>query len=185
MSTTTPQQTHATPESIDFPELHKQYADRLRASMIKLTKNREAAEDAAAAAFAKAFEKRHIFRGESSAYTWLHAIAVNEAVAAKKRCRELSLDAYDCDCAEPWTAPDLDHAKIEQADCGARLRKILHGMPPKYRQVLIDHFLRDLTARQIARRRKLPLATALSRLFNAQKLLRNRWEHSLFRSRFA
>ena len=62
MSTTTPQQTHATPESIDFPELHKQYADRLRASMIKLTKNREAAEDAAAAAFAKAFETRAIFQ---------------------------------------------------------------------------------------------------------------------------
>jgi DNA-directed RNA polymerase specialized sigma24 family protein len=57
-------------------------------------------------------------------------------------------------------------------------------MPAKHRQVLIDHFLRDMTARQIARRRKLPLGTALSRLFNAQKLLRNRWEHSLFRSRF-
>jgi RNA polymerase sigma-70 factor (ECF subfamily) len=185
MSTTTLQQTHPTSTSIDFPELHKKYAERLRASMIRLTKNPEAAEDVAAVAFAKAFEKRDTFRCESSAYTWLHAIAVNEAIAAKKRCHELSLDAYDCDCAEPWTAPDLDHVKIEQADCGARLRKILHGMPPKYRQVLIDHFLRDLAASQIARRRKLPLGTVLSRLFNAQRLLRKRWEHSLFRSPFA
>jgi RNA polymerase sigma-70 factor (ECF subfamily) len=185
MSTTTLQHTHATSELIDFPELHKKYAERLLASMINITKNREAAEDAAAAAFAKAFDKRNTFRGESSAYTWLHAIAVNEAIAPKNRRREASLDAYDCDWSEPWTAPDLEQAKMEQSDCGACLRKILRGMPAKYRQVLMDHFLRDLTVRQIARRRKLPLGTALSRLFKAQKLLKKAWEYSSYRCRFA
>jgi DNA-directed RNA polymerase specialized sigma24 family protein len=58
-------------------------------------------------------------------------------------------------------------------------------MPAKHRQVLIDHFLRDMTARQIARRRKLPLGTALSRLFKAQKLLRKGWEYSSHRCPFA
>jgi len=174
------QHTHATSELIDFPELQKRYAERLVASMIKLTKNREAAEDAAAAAFAKAFEKRDTFRGKSSPYTWLHAIAFHEALAKKRICRDqASLDAFDCDRSEPWIAPDLEQPKMEQSECSARLRKILLGMPAKYRQVLIDHFIRDLTARQIARRRKLPLGTALSRLFKAKKLLRERWEYSL------
>ena len=186
MSTTTLQHTSATSTSIDFPALHKKYADRLLASMIKVTRNREAAEDAAAAAFAKAFEKRDTFRGESSPYTWLHAIAVHEAIASKKLCRdEASLDAFDCNSSEPWAAPDLAQTKMHQSDCGERLRKILRRMPVKHRQVLIDHFLRDMTARQIARRRKLPLGTALSRLFKAQKLLRKGWEYSSHRCPFA
>jgi len=154
--------------------------------MIRLTKNREAAEDAAGAAFAKAFEKRDTFRGESSAYTWLHAIAVHEAIRNKRLCRDdAALDAFDCDSSEPWTAPVRDQAKIDQFDYSTRLREIVRGMPAKYRQALMDHYFRNLTAQQAARRRKLPLGTALSRLFKAQKLLRKRWEYSAHRCPFA
>ena len=63
-----------------FGDLHDQYRNRLLNSMTGIVKDREAAEEITAVAFAKAFEKRNSFRGESSLYTWVHAIALNEAV---------------------------------------------------------------------------------------------------------
>ena len=177
MSTTTQNHTHPTPKLIDFQDLHEKYAQRLLASMINLTKNREAAQDAVAGAFAKAFEKRDTFRGRSSPYTWLHAIAFHEALANKRRSRDhASLDAFDCDRSDSWIALELEQPEMEQSDCSARLRQILRRMPAMYRQVLMDRYLRNLSTRQIARRRKVPLGTALSRIFTAKKLLRAEWQ---------
>jgi DNA-directed RNA polymerase specialized sigma24 family protein len=74
---------------------------------------------------------------------------------------------------------------MHQFDCSTRLPEILRTMPAKYRQALMDHYFRSLTAQQTARRRKLPLGTVLTRLFKAQKLLRKGWEYSSHRCPFA
>ncbi len=68
-----------------FADLHSRYQRRLLNSMTGIVRDRAIAEDITAAAFATAFEKRMDFRGEASAYTWLHRIAANEAHHSRQR----------------------------------------------------------------------------------------------------
>jgi RNA polymerase sigma-70 factor (ECF subfamily) len=84
-----------------FRELHDKYRERLLQGMIGLLRNRDAAEDVTAAAFAAAFENLGQFRGDSSFYTWLYKIALNEARnprVASRRWRWIASTGFKTSC---------------------------------------------------------------------------------------
>src|SRR2546429_774501 len=76
-----------------FGRLHNDYHDRLLNSMTTVVRDREAAKEITAAAFAKAFEKRNSFRGESAPQTWLYATALNEARRYWRQNHAVSLES--------------------------------------------------------------------------------------------
>ncbi len=158
-----------------FSNMHDQYRGRVLNSMTAVARNREEAEDITATAFAAAFKNLDRFRGESSLYTWVHAIAMNEA---RNRHRGLirpveSIDQLD---AKELTEPDLLTQKLERADCCTRIREALRRVPRLYREALVDHFVRGHSVRQMSKSYQVPLGTVLSRLFKAKQLLRAAWE---------
>ena len=97
-----------------FEDLHREHHGRLLNSMTGMVRDREAAEDITATALGTAFEKLDKFRGESSPYTWVHAIAVNEARRQGSQKRTLSLDSLEVlpkELSEPDSvADDLDRS---------------------------------------------------------------------------
>jgi RNA polymerase sigma-70 factor (ECF subfamily) len=162
-------------DSDRFSDLHKEYRPRLVKSMTGVVRDREAAEEVTAAAFAKAFEKRSSFRGESSPYTWVHAIAMNEARRRQSQKRIVSLDALEFLPPALIATDQLDEAS-ERSEQSRRLRSALSRLPEKFRRPLIDHFVRGYSVRRIARRERVPCGTVLSRIFKAKRLLRAAWE---------
>jgi RNA polymerase sigma-70 factor (ECF subfamily) len=174
-STTVNQQnTKLDPQS--FSALHDQYRDRLLHSMTGLVKDREAAADITASAFASAFKNLPSFRRESSFCTWLHVIALNEARSSWCRNRAVSLESIQG--PEPKALIDTDEpAKtLERAELRLKMRKALQEIPAQYRRVLEDHFIRGRSVKQIARRERVPVGTVLSRIFAGKRLLRRTWE---------
>lgn len=158
-----------------FAALHDRFRGRLLNSMIAVTRNREEAEDITATAFVAAFKNLDTFRGEASLPTWIHAIALNEA-RNRRRGRVASLESIDRLDANELTEPDLLTQKLERADCGARIREALRRVPRLYRETLVDHFVRGQSVRHMAKSRRIPLGTVLSRLFTAKRLLRAAWK---------
>ena len=77
-----------------FEELVNRYEARIFRLTMNITQNREDAQDAAQDAFLKSFQNLDRFHGESSFYTWLVRIAVNEALMRlrKRRPNVVSLD---------------------------------------------------------------------------------------------
>src|SRR5258707_9567790 len=63
-----------------FDDLVKQFGRRLLNVAMKITKNREDAEDVVQEAFLKVFKKIDSFRGCSKFATWLTRIAINQAL---------------------------------------------------------------------------------------------------------
>lgn len=161
-----------------FREFHDQYRGRLVNSMISVVRDRETAEDATAAALAIAWEKLNRFRGEASLYTWVYRIASNEARRQRSQKRPLSLDALEAPPKELTESDGASGDAQERADRRLKLRKALMALPPKYQALLTDHFVRGYRVRQIARRRKIPLGTALSRIDAAKRSLRAAWERT-------
>jgi RNA polymerase sigma-70 factor, ECF subfamily len=157
-----------------FSELHADCRSRLLNSMTGIVRNRDTAEDITAMAFSKAFQKRSQFRGESSFYTWVHAIALNEARRCPSRFCTVSLELLGPEEKE-LRQPDLLCEGLSQSDCCARLRKALRGIPALSRRALVDHFVRGYPVRRIARQDPVPVGTVLSRIFTAKRHLRKAW----------
>jgi RNA polymerase sigma-70 factor (ECF subfamily) len=161
---------------LNFQAEYENYHERLLNSMIAVTANRDEAEDVASAAFEAAFEHRAEFRGESSFYTWLHAIAQNTANRRWSR-RSLfeSLEATERPVSERFVEWDLFTQTLEKAECSQRIRQTLRRVPGLYRKVLMDRYIDGQSVRQIAKLRRIPLGTVLSRIFTAKQLLREAW----------
>ena len=81
-----------------FSRLVHPYLRRIYFVALKITKNREDAEDAAQQAFLKALRHIDQFRGSSHFSTWLTRIAMNEALMVRrKRRNEETRFSYELD----------------------------------------------------------------------------------------
>src|SRR4029077_5671413 len=116
------------------------------------------------------------FRGDSSFYTWLYTIALNEA-RNRARCKvAVSLETLDGLQDPSLQEPDLTAQTLERSEASAEIQQALRGVSAMYRRTLVSHFLDGDPVAQIARRERVPVGTVLSRLFRAKQLLRAAWE---------
>lgn len=173
-----PQNTNTKLDTGRFGALHEAYHDRLLNSLTSIVRDRQVAEDITASAFAKALEHLGAFRREASFYTWLQAIARNEARHYWRAKRGVSLQSFTGLLPDALVECDSAADRLDQSADRRRLEKAIQRIPALYRRALKDHFVRGHSTRQIARRERIPLGTVLSRIFNAKKLLRRAWEVS-------
>jgi RNA polymerase sigma-70 factor, ECF subfamily len=158
-----------------FEDLHRLYHDRLLNSITGMVRDREAAEDITASALGTAFENLDSFRGESSLYTWVYAIALNEARRQRSQKPTLSLDALEV-LPNELSEPDRVADGLDRTVYCDKILKVLDAIPASYRRILLDHFANDYSIKQIAGREKIPVGTVLSRIFTGKRLLRQAWE---------
>ncbi len=127
-------------------------------------------EDVAQEVFLKAYANLARFRGESSIFTWLYRIAVNEALRARKRRHLQPLEAAeDAEAPCPETAPD------EEAPTLATLRRLMAMLPDDHRVIITLRDLEGLSYQEIAETLDLPIGTVESRIFRARRELRALW----------
>jgi RNA polymerase sigma-70 factor (ECF subfamily) len=81
-----------------FDALWQKYSSRIYSLIYNMTSNHEDANDLLLEVFAKAYRSISGFRGKSSFYTWIHAIAVNMTINfVKKRGRRFQMSLDDLD----------------------------------------------------------------------------------------
>ena len=68
-----------------FDLLWQKYSPRIYSLIYNMTANHEDANDLLLEVFAKAYRSINGFRGKSSFYTWIHAIAVNMTINFVKK----------------------------------------------------------------------------------------------------
>jgi RNA polymerase sigma-70 factor (ECF subfamily) len=158
-----------------FTELHDGCRERVLCGVRSYLRNQADAEDVTAAAFVTAYRKRKTFRGDSSFYTWVYRIAMNRATSVLRRRRMISLNSFLIAPPESLIEADLMDRAIDRDDCCRKLRMALKCLPAHYRRVLVDHFVRGRSVKEVAVSHRLPLGTVLSRLFTARRLLRRAW----------
>lgn len=169
-------------EGISPPELikdlHYRYHDRLLNSVTAAVGDRASAEDITATAFAAALKYFGSFRGKSSFYTWVHAIALNETRTHWRQKRTVSLESLDDHLPKALIEQDVLADVLSRSECYAKIRKVLRQIPTIYRRTLIDHFVHGLRVKQIAKSHRVPVGTVLSRIFTGKRILRMAWERS-------
>lgn len=163
-----------------FEILVRRYQARILSVVLRLTRNREDAEDIVQQSFQKAFVHLQQFEGISSFSTWVTRIAINEALMwlrRKRVSREVSIEESS---AGNETVPPVDFAdpgpSPEDGCLGRERKRILeramNELTPAQRAAIELRELDELSTEETAGVMGLSAAAVKARVFHGRKKLR-------------
>ena len=153
-----------------FSEIVEEYSDRLYNLIYKMVLNRDDSMDILQNTFLKTYKSADKFKGESSIYTYLAAIALNEArerFRKEKRFLFFDLDIID----EEKQIPDISDEK-EKENAGERINFALAKLPESFREVLVMKDIDGLSLKEISDITGLSEGGVKARLHRARMLLK-------------
>jgi RNA polymerase sigma factor (sigma-70 family) len=160
-----------------FELLCAPHAARLLATALRITRNREDAEDAVQDSLMRAYVRINDFRGASSFATWLTRIVINSALMIRRKNRYVDLESA-AETGEsprnaniPHPAPDPEQTFVDQERERA-LREAISTLRPRVRAVLEAGQLRELSMKETAKVLNISVGAAKTRLFHARTALR-------------
>ena len=169
-------------DRVAFEILVERYERKLFFRALRVTGNREDAEDVVQQSFQKAFVHLKDFEGRSSFATWLTRIALNEALMLRRKCwksREVSIEEPlageegDYVFEIPDSGPNPEHHYSQQE--GQRLLfAAMDELRPGMRSALDIYDLGERSIGETAKILGLSTAAVKSRVNRARKVLRDR-----------
>jgi RNA polymerase sigma-70 factor (ECF subfamily) len=163
-----------------FGELYALHSQKIFRTTLRITRNREDAEDAVQDSFLNALIHLGNFDGRSSFYTWLTRIAINSAlmkIRKNRACLEISRDEPG-DTNEDFAPFDhVDtHPNPEEQFAQVQRERIVTGavrrLRPAQREVIEIRRLREFSIKETARILRITVPAAKSRLYHAKVSLR-------------
>ncbi|UCD16777.1 MAG: sigma-70 family RNA polymerase sigma factor [Candidatus Zixiibacteriota bacterium] len=155
------------------------HKDKIYRLAMKLTGNREDAEDIVQETFLKAIDNIDKFRRESSFGTWLYAIALNNIKAQAGDRKKMTLKpieeylpgGHEAGAAElfDWGDP---HKLFEQKQLQKLIESSLAKLPHKYSVPFILRYIEEMSIDEVAAAIKLSVAATKSRIMRARLALR-------------
>ena len=152
-----------------FEELVKLYEKRLYYAALTITGNTADAEDVVQDSFVNAHRYLKHFRGESSFYTWISSIMINNSRRVLKRRKRWYQVATGYIEEKTKFGDELVKKWKEKDDNLFLVGKTLQVMDPKDRELLYYLFFEDLKYEEVAEILKCSIGTIKSRVFYAKK----------------
>jgi RNA polymerase sigma-70 factor (ECF subfamily) len=169
-------------ESRAFEELVERHQRQIYFAALRMTRNKEDAEDVVQRSLQKAFVHLNSFVGRSSFSTWLTRVAINEALMLirKKKCgvREVVIDdlnrddqaATSLDFPDPTPDPE---ARYFQREWLQMLSSAIGELPPLMREVIQLRELEERSMEETAQILGISVNAAKGRVFHARRKLRD------------
>ena len=165
-----------------FAMLFNQNYHRIHRLAFHITHNQQDAEDVLQNAFLKAFTHLEQFRSESRFSTWLTRIAVNEALALRRRGgpTQVSMDGAAESSGEPSASREVEDVKDDaeerysKVEMHAILSEIVQKLEPPLRHVFILRYVQEVSTEGTAKLLGLSVSAVKSRLLRARLKMRGR-----------
>jgi RNA polymerase sigma-70 factor, ECF subfamily len=157
-----------------FERLSSAYADRLFMLLLRLLGDRAEAEDTAQEVMLRAWRGITRFRGNSSYFTWLYRIAVNEAnrVLEKQARRPPATPIGADELQLPGTTADDPSRQAETSELRRALAQALAELPPPLRSAIVLRDVEGLSTQEAAEIAGIGQAAFKSRLHQARLRVR-------------
>ncbi len=151
-----------------FERLYRSHAGRIHAMCMSLAGNTHEAEEFTQKAFVQAWESLPRFRGESGFGTWLHRIAVNVALAHRRKALREAGKLQFADSGEPLASG------AGNPDGGMDIERAVAALPDGAREVFVLHDVEGYRHEEIAAIAGIAVGTSRAQLHRARSLLRER-----------
>ncbi len=139
------------------------------------------ANDVTQEVFLQVYRSLHRFRRGSRFTTWLYRIALNRALDAARSHRRRRWVSFG-ETLDNKADPDGDPAQdVEARSAEDEVRRVLAGMDPKHRDVLVLRYLQDMDIEEIAEVLGCSVGAAKVRLFRARQKFRERYDQVIGR----
>ena len=157
-----------------FERLSGRYADRLFMLLLRLLGDRAEAEDVAQEVMLRAWQGITRFRGQSSYFTWLYRIAVNEANRAleKRSRRPAGVPIGDRELQLPTSPADDPFRQAEASELRVALGRAIAELPPPLRIAIVLRDVEGLSTQEAAAIAGIGQAAFKSRLHHARQRVR-------------
>ena len=157
-------------DRLAFEQLYRSHCDRIYALCWRMCGgDRALAEDMVQEAFVRAWNKLHLFKGQSKFGTWLHRLTVN-VVLSDRRIRVKRVQR------EQEFGDDLERVLVGERNVFAGLRKDLEaaisGLPERARTVLVLYDIEGYQHNEIAEMTGMAVGSSKAQLHRARKLVR-------------
>jgi len=163
-----------------FELLIIKYEKQIFNLIFNFTKERDIVPELAQETFLKAFRSIKSFKGNSSFYTWLRRIAINNSINYLHARNHFSLDS---ESDENNFFRNLSDNKFGTPENNILfeetifvVREALDSLPERLRAILLLREFEDMSYEEIAEILQCPVGTVRSRLFHARRLLKEKLE---------
>ncbi len=129
---------------MDFEEIVRSYSQRIYYVVRRIVRSHDDANDVVQNTFIKAWQAYSSFRGQSSAYTWLYRIAVNEALAHLRANSKMEFSSDEEAVRELSTLYDND-PYFDGDEAQKALSIAVDALPPKQRIVFTMRYFDDMS----------------------------------------
>jgi len=133
---------------------------------LRMTGNREDAQDVTQIAFIKAYRSLATFDRRRKFFSWIYRILWNETLNLMQR--RPRFEPLDDDLPAGQPAPDRESEEREES---LLIQEAIQELPADYRQVIVLRHFAQLSYQEMGRLIELPEKTVKSRLFTARRLL--------------
>jgi RNA polymerase sigma-70 factor (ECF subfamily) len=155
-----------------FERLYRTHVNRIFSVCVRMSGDRVLAEELTQDVFVRAWSKLGLYRGESAFSTWLHRLAVNVVLNARKtEGRRRGRFAAEADDPEE-SVPAVAIARTAPAGIGIDLEAAVAGLPPGARRVFVLHDIEGYKHEEIAEMLEITSGGSKAQLHRARMLLR-------------
>lgn len=177
----------------EFEELAMPHVDSLYNMAVRMSTNKEDAEDLVQETYLKAYRFFDTFQKGTNVKAWLFKILRNTFINKYRKAisspsevlyEDIELvSSYVSNNNEPDTKESIDtlKSKVESLDdiLGDDIKNAIDSLPIEYREAIIYSDIEELTYKDIAEIINVPIGTVKSRINRARSLLRkNLWNYA-------
>lgn len=177
----------------EFEELTMPHVDSLYNMALRMSTNKEDAEDLVQETYLKAYRFFDTFQKGTNVKAWLFKILRNTFINKYRKAisspsevlyEDIELvNSYISNNNEPDTRESIDtlKSKVERLDdiLGDDIKNAIDSLPIEYREAIIYSDIEELTYKDIAEIINVPIGTVKSRINRARSLLRkNLWNYA-------
>lgn len=159
----------ASGDRLAFERLYRANVGRIFAVCTRMANDRSLADELTQDVFVRAWDKLSLFRGDSAFATWLHRLAVNVVLNARKsdgrRHSRLDGDSDTIDQVPQGAAVSVPGASLD-------LEAAIAGLPPGARRIFVLHDVEGYKHEEIAEMFGITAGGSKAQLHRARHLLR-------------
>jgi RNA polymerase sigma-70 factor (ECF subfamily) len=156
-----------------FERLYREHVNRVYSLCARMVADRTRAEELTQDVFVRAWEKLHLFRGESSFATWLHRLTVNLVLNARKSegRQRTRFEENDEEMGGMDALPGVVGMPLPPGDL-LDLEEAVERLPPGARRVFVLHDVEGYKHDEIADMLGVTSGATKAQLHRARLLLR-------------
>lgn len=154
-----------------FETLYRRHEGRIYALCLRMTSDRQRAEDSMQEAFVQAWRRLDSFQGKSAFGTWLHRIAVNQVLSLqRKEARRPGL----VELVEERAEDPVAERRVKDSGLRMDLEGAIRSLPDGARNVFVLHAVHGYSHEETADMLGVAVGTCKAQLHRARRLLAER-----------